>query len=80
MDNRTERGKVLIIYLEDLVLDVLREAKRNGEVLGPPIFPGVLEFFCQKLTSIIATGSAVASSTLSKPKAKSGGWMGASGN
>ena len=35
MDNRTERGKVLLMYLEDLVLDVLREAKRNGEVLGP---------------------------------------------
>ena len=35
MDNRTERGKVLIMYLEDLVLDVLREAKRNCEALGP---------------------------------------------
>ena len=23
------------MYLEDLALDVLREAKRNGEVIGP---------------------------------------------
>ena len=35
MINRIERGRVLIMYLEDLVLDVLREAKRNGETLGP---------------------------------------------
>lgn len=35
MNNRIERGKVLVMYLEDLVLDVLREAKQNGETLGP---------------------------------------------
>ena len=35
MINRVERGKVLIMYLEDLVLDVLREAKQSGEILGP---------------------------------------------
>ena len=35
MTNREERGEVLLAQLEDLVLDVLRGAKRNQEILGP---------------------------------------------
>ena len=55
----------------------LNETARSSALL---IFAGVLEFICQKPTSIIATGSAVASSTFSKLKAKLGDWMEASGN
>ena len=35
--NRTTRGLVLVSYLEELVLDVLRDAKSAEEELGPII-------------------------------------------
>ena len=35
MDSRQRQGAQIIATLEELVMDVLREAKDNGELIGP---------------------------------------------